>query len=154
MLKCELKNIPWCKKNKSTLLRYKLYRRYGFLVFKETVVLRRWERSKQKFVFIRRVDKGWITTVKGLESRRFERLPSERRRSLRSDAGNGNDNATNQSMIWLVEQGKIVMLHVQHAFGCIFFGLVCQRTTRNFHFWSSDDNASPQQWIFHCLTLH
>ena len=29
-----------------------------FLVFKETVVLRRWERSKQKFGFIKRVDKG------------------------------------------------------------------------------------------------
>ena len=29
-----------------------------FLVSKETVVLRRWERSKQKFGFIRRVDKG------------------------------------------------------------------------------------------------
>ena len=29
-----------------------------FLVPKETVVLRRWERSKQKFGFIKRVDKG------------------------------------------------------------------------------------------------
>ena len=29
-----------------------------FLVSKETVVLRQWERSKQKFGFIRRVDKG------------------------------------------------------------------------------------------------
>jgi len=44
----------------------------GFLVSKETVVLRRWEREKQKFGFIKRVDKGWITTVKGLESWRFE----------------------------------------------------------------------------------
>ena len=44
-----------------------------FLVSKETVVLRRWERSKQKFGFIKRVDKGWITTVKDLESWRFER---------------------------------------------------------------------------------
>ena len=35
-----------------------------FLVSKETVVLRRWERSKQKFGFIKRVDKGEITTVK------------------------------------------------------------------------------------------
>ena len=34
-----------------------------FLVSKETVVLRRWERSKQKFGVIKRVDKGWITTV-------------------------------------------------------------------------------------------
>ena len=45
----------------------------GFLVSKETVVLRRWERWKQKFGFIKRVDKGWITTVKDLESWRFER---------------------------------------------------------------------------------
>ena len=29
-----------------------------FLVSRETVVLRRWERSKQKFGFIKRVDKG------------------------------------------------------------------------------------------------
>ena len=29
-----------------------------FLVSKETVVLRRWERSKQQFGFIKRVDKG------------------------------------------------------------------------------------------------
>ena len=29
-----------------------------FLVSKENVVLRRWERSKQKFGFIKRVDKG------------------------------------------------------------------------------------------------
>ena len=42
--------------------------RYEFLVSKETVVLRRWERSKQKFGFIKRVDKGSITTVKDLES--------------------------------------------------------------------------------------
>ena len=40
----------------------------GFLVSKETVVLRRWERSKQKFGFMKRVDKGEITTVKDLES--------------------------------------------------------------------------------------
>ena len=38
------------------------------LVTKETVVLRRWERSKQKFGFIKGVDKGEITTVKDLES--------------------------------------------------------------------------------------
>ena len=30
----------------------------GFLVSKETVVLRRWERSREKFGFIKRVDKG------------------------------------------------------------------------------------------------
>jgi len=29
-----------------------------FLVSKEIVALRRWERSKQKFGFIKRVDKG------------------------------------------------------------------------------------------------
>ena len=39
-----------------------------FLVSKETVVLRWWERSKQKFGFIKRVDKGEITTVKDFES--------------------------------------------------------------------------------------
>ena len=44
-----------------------------FLVSKETVVLHQWERSKQKFGFIKRVDKVWITTVKDLESWRFER---------------------------------------------------------------------------------
>ena len=38
-----------------------------FLVSKETVVLRWWERSKQRFGFIKRVDKGEITTVKDLE---------------------------------------------------------------------------------------
>ena len=43
-----------------------------FLVPKETVVLRQWERSKQKFGFIEWVDKGWITTVEDLESWRFE----------------------------------------------------------------------------------
>ena len=31
---------------------------YEFLVSKETVVLCRWERSKQKFGFMKRVDKG------------------------------------------------------------------------------------------------
>ena len=30
-------------------------------------------RVKQKFDFIKRVDKGWITTAKDLESWRFER---------------------------------------------------------------------------------
>ena len=30
----------------------------GFRVSKETVVMRRWERSRQKFGFIKRVDKG------------------------------------------------------------------------------------------------
>ena len=35
---------------------------------KETVVLRQWERWKQKIGFIKRVDKIWITTVKDLEN--------------------------------------------------------------------------------------
>jgi len=46
---------------------------HEFLVSKETVVLSRWERWKQKFGFIKRVDKGWNTTVKDVESWRFER---------------------------------------------------------------------------------
>ena len=47
-----------------------------FLVSKETVVPCRWERWKQKFGFIKRVDKGWITTVKDLESWRLSVSPS------------------------------------------------------------------------------
>ena len=43
---------------------------YGFLVSKETVVLRR---LKKNLVYSKRVDIGWITTVKDLESWRFER---------------------------------------------------------------------------------
>jgi len=39
------------------------------------VVLRRWERSKQKFGFIKRVDEGWVATVGDLEGWRFERWP-------------------------------------------------------------------------------
>ena len=55
--------------NKSFLQNNKSNNRHGFLVSKETVVLCRWERSKQNFFgFIKRVDKGWITTVKDLES--------------------------------------------------------------------------------------
>ena len=56
-----------------SLLAYWVNCLFGFLVSKETVVLRRWGRSKQKFGFIKWVDKGWITTVKDLESWRFER---------------------------------------------------------------------------------
>ena len=48
--------------------RYAKFNINKFLVSKETVVLRRWERSKQKFGFIKRVDEGEITTVKDLES--------------------------------------------------------------------------------------
>ena len=47
---------------------YEISQLIKFLVSKETVVLRRWETSKEKFGFIKRVDKGWITTVKDLES--------------------------------------------------------------------------------------
>ena len=39
-------------------LDYRTSLKFGFLVSKETVVLRRWERSKQKFGFIKRVDRG------------------------------------------------------------------------------------------------
>ena len=45
---------------------------YKFLVSKETVVLRQWESQTEKFGFIKRVDKGWITTMNDLESWRFE----------------------------------------------------------------------------------
>ena len=51
-----------------------LYDGFEFLVSKETVVLlRRWASETRKFRFIKRVDKGWITTVKDFESWRFER---------------------------------------------------------------------------------
>ena len=39
-----------------------------FLVSKESVVVRRWESETGKFGFIKRVDKGLITTVNDLES--------------------------------------------------------------------------------------
>ena len=52
----------------NSLIDKKGYTLIKFLVSKETVVLRRWERSKQKFGFIKRVDKGEISTVKDLES--------------------------------------------------------------------------------------
>ena len=39
-----------------------------FLFSKETVVLRRWESETGKFSFIKRFDKGRITTVDDLES--------------------------------------------------------------------------------------
>ena len=42
------------------------------LDYKGTVVLRRWESGKWKLGFIKRVDKSQITTVKDLESWRFE----------------------------------------------------------------------------------
>jgi len=57
-----------------------------FLVSKETVVLRRWGRSKQKFEFIKRADKCQTTTAKDSESRRLERQPPVRA-NIRSDEG-------------------------------------------------------------------
>ena len=42
---------------------------------KETVVLRQWESETWKFGFIKRVDKSQITTMKDLESWRFEGSP-------------------------------------------------------------------------------
>ena len=54
--------------NHEAKVKYQGINLFKFLVSKETVVLRRWERSKQKFGFIKRVDKGEITTVKDLES--------------------------------------------------------------------------------------
>ena len=52
--------MTWCdiQKKKKTAVRETRRRVNEFLVSKETVVLRRWERSKQKFGFIKRVDKG------------------------------------------------------------------------------------------------
>ena len=44
------------------------YAKNELLVSKETVVLRRWEAEKWKFGFVKRLDKGRITTVKDLES--------------------------------------------------------------------------------------
>ena len=51
------------------------------------MVLRRWE---SEFSFIKRVDKGRITSAKDLESGRFERWPfviASRGVSVRSDCG-------------------------------------------------------------------
>ena len=54
------------------LVRPKQSQKNKFLVSKETVVLCRWE-IETEIDFIKRVDKGRITTVKDLESWRFER---------------------------------------------------------------------------------
>ena len=57
-------------------------------------------------------------------------------------------------MIWLVEWGKIIVLHAAARalrFLMQFFDVVCQRTTWNFHTWGSDDNASLQRLISHSL---
>ena len=58
--------FPWCWCSTSS--------ETGFLVSKKTVVLRRWERWKQKFGFIKRVDKGSITTVKRFRKLMFRAL--------------------------------------------------------------------------------
>ena len=57
--------LLWCKMNAkcldSRVLNHSLLscsKFNGVLVSKETMVLGRWERSKQKFGFIKRVDKG------------------------------------------------------------------------------------------------
>ena len=51
-----------------------------------------------------------------------------------------------KSLVWLVECGKIIVLHVRHAFWCNFLtSVVCLMTRWNFHIWGSDDNARPQQ---------
>ena len=60
--------MPSLKKGFPKPILFDICAYYEFLVSKETVVLRRRGRSKQKFGFIKRVDKGWITTVKDLES--------------------------------------------------------------------------------------
>ena len=57
-----------------------------------------------------------------------------------------------KSMIWLVECGKIIVLHVRHAFWCNFFHVVCITTTWKFQFWGSD-NASRQLQTFQSLPL-
>ena len=52
LLKLDFNPFLWTK-------HYKYDEHFSLLVgYKETVVLRRWERSKQKFGFIKRVDKG------------------------------------------------------------------------------------------------
>ena len=55
LLKSSRAVIFWASKNISKARRISDLN--GFLVSKETVVLRRWGRSKQKFGFIKRVDK-------------------------------------------------------------------------------------------------
>ena len=39
-----------------------------------------------------------------------------------------------ESMIWLVEWRKIIVLHVRHAFWCNFFYVVCQTRDEKFSF--------------------
>ena len=51
--------MGYCRTQKPTIAtRSRQIIAYEFLVSKKTVVLRRWEGSKQKFGFIKRVDKG------------------------------------------------------------------------------------------------
>lgn len=53
-------------------------------------------------------------------------------------------------MIWLVEYEKIIVLHAIQVHS---FDVVCRTTTWDFDIWSSDDNATAQQQIFHSLPL-
>ena len=70
--------IPACvSKGVKTLVSVKI------LVSKKTVVLRRYESETRKFCAIKRVDEGRITTMKDLESWRFQRLSLV----IRSDEG-------------------------------------------------------------------
>ena len=46
---------------------------YNSIVIQLKPAVPRLHKKEQKFGFIKRVDKGWITTVKDLESWRFER---------------------------------------------------------------------------------
>ena len=57
--------------------------------------------------------------------------------------------------LWLVERGKIIVLHVRHAYWWKFSTYsVKRRSTWNFNFWGSVDIAYQQQYIFHSLPLH
>ena len=82
-----LRNNMWCKAHLIDLSSLRLFRANEtnhwnklnrlripnrFLVSQETVVLCRWERETCKFGFIKRDDKAPITTVKNLESWRFD----------------------------------------------------------------------------------
>ena len=52
-----LQAVAWSYGNAKTSKKVCYRKENGFLVSKETAVLRRWGRSKQKFGFIKRVDK-------------------------------------------------------------------------------------------------
>lgn len=79
---------------------------------------------------------GHFTSLIGRERLRNIRSSKKWRRQRRPQH--------HKSMIWLVERGKIIMLHVEHAFWHIFFEVVCQTTTWDFHIWDSDDDTQQQ----------